>query len=286
MEGQVLHWMLTSKFYLDNKGKIEIIPQFDVGAYLKQLDPTYNHPKYKADFLFSYKEWDSLINIIVEYDGFKEHFSDLRNVNSWNFDLHYKEGDIYRQKVLESYGYAFLRFNRFNLDPKESPEDTVSEKLKEVIEAVLKSRISRVSLMQDIINDVESYKNGKKKLCPKCGDLKDLSSFIDNSLSSGEWRYCMECKQISSSSTNQRVVHHQINSAMPQKDIEILISKAISEKETILIFYKGSWRRVRPMELCNDNYMGHFYRCMKGRLPDGEDRKFNVAKIYQINNVG
>jgi hypothetical protein len=55
METKVLHWLTSCKFYLDNQEYIELIPQFDIGSYLKQLDSTYHHAKYKVDFLFIYK---------------------------------------------------------------------------------------------------------------------------------------------------------------------------------------------------------------------------------------
>ena len=65
--------------------------------------------------------------MIVEYDGFEYHFNNLSEVNEFNYEHFYNEGDIERQLILESYGFPFLRFNRFNLGL--SPVDTISEKL-------------------------------------------------------------------------------------------------------------------------------------------------------------
>ena len=285
MEKYILQWIQTCKFYLDNQEKIELVPQFDVGAYLKQLDPTYHHPKYRADFLFSYKDGDTIVNIIIEYDGFHEHFTDLRDVNVGNFDMHYKESDIYRQKVLESYGYIFLRFNRFNLDPNDHPEDTISEKLGEVVASVIENTTRESpSLLDTILRDVASYRNGHKKLCPKCGKLKSIAEFVDASLSTGEGRHCMSCKSTAKAHTegpNQSALL-PTQSSIPRHEIEASITRAISGKSTIAILYGNEWRTIQPTELCNEKYMGHVYRCVKVRLPSGEERHFNVAKIVRV----
>jgi very-short-patch-repair endonuclease len=53
--------------------------------------------------------------IILEYDGFKEHFTQSKEINEYNYNSYMKPEDIERQKVLESYGYKFLRINRFNV---------------------------------------------------------------------------------------------------------------------------------------------------------------------------
>jgi len=52
-------------------------PQFELGKYLKQLDPYYEHPQYRVDFLLLYRtEANTEKKIIIEYDGFKEHFGE------------------------------------------------------------------------------------------------------------------------------------------------------------------------------------------------------------------
>src|SRR5208282_2803338 len=75
----------------------------------------YRHPNYKVDFLIKIRGADKSISIIVEYDGLKEHFTDLDEIDASNYGLYMKPEDVERQKVLESYGYRFLRLNRFNL---------------------------------------------------------------------------------------------------------------------------------------------------------------------------
>jgi hypothetical protein len=73
MEKKIQEYFYETQFYKDNNNSIEFIPQFDIGKYLRQLDRTYNHPAYKVDFLLIYNN----IKVVIEYDGFKEHFEDL-----------------------------------------------------------------------------------------------------------------------------------------------------------------------------------------------------------------
>ena len=115
MEPEVLNWFYQTKFWKENKDSIEFRPQFELGRYLKQLDRRYTHPNYKVDFLLIYTdERRKEHKIIIEYDGFQEHFKDLEQVNEFNYKNYYSDDDVYREKVLESYGYKFLRINKFN----------------------------------------------------------------------------------------------------------------------------------------------------------------------------
>lgn len=189
MEAKVLEWFYQTKFYNENKENIEFLPQFELGEYLKQLDSFYSHPKYVVDFLLVYK--DPLYNerkIIIEYDGFQEHFSHIDEVNEFNYESYYSEDDIYRQKVLESYGYRFLRINRFNLT--EDPVATLNTRL---IDLVNESR-PRPALLENISNTIHSLQNGDMIECPKCNEIKPISEFKDSSLISGMGRYCRKCK--------------------------------------------------------------------------------------------
>lgn len=189
MEAKVLEWFYQTKFYNENKENIEFLPQFELGQYLKQLDPFYSHPKYVVDFLLVYK--DPLYNerkIIIEYDGFQEHFSHIDEVNEFNYENYYSEDDVYRQKVLESYGYRFLRINRFNLT--EDPVATLNTRLLGLVNG---SR-PRPALLENISNTIHSLQNGDMIECPKCNEIKPLSEFKDSSLISGMGRYCLSCK--------------------------------------------------------------------------------------------
>ena len=55
MEAKVLNWLKSTSF-VNAEFRAEIIPQFDLGRYLKSLDETYEHPLYKTDFLLRLKK--------------------------------------------------------------------------------------------------------------------------------------------------------------------------------------------------------------------------------------
>jgi very-short-patch-repair endonuclease len=111
MEPLVQNYFYQTEFYNKNKDSVELVPQFPLGDYLKSLDRTYSHPRYKVDFLLTFGKQ----KIVIEYDGFNEHFIDRNEVNETNYDCYLRASDVYRQKVLEGYGYKFLRLNKFNL---------------------------------------------------------------------------------------------------------------------------------------------------------------------------
>ncbi len=133
MEPLVLEWFYQTAFWKENKDTAEIIPQFELGKYLKQLDRTYDHPKYRVDFLLVYvDEAGESHKIIIEYDGFLEHFGNARGVvTAANYEEYYSSEDVYRQHVLEGYGYRFLRINRFNLGG--NPIETLDARIQEIV---------------------------------------------------------------------------------------------------------------------------------------------------------
>lgn len=128
MEDKIQHYFYETDFYKKNNEEVELIPQFPLGDYLRSLDKTYQHPSYKVDFLMVYGKQ----KIVIEYDGFKEHFVDAEGVTKDNFMSYLKEDDVYRQKVLEGYGYKFVRLNKFNLgnDPIKNMSDLLVDIVK------------------------------------------------------------------------------------------------------------------------------------------------------------
>lgn len=198
MEPEVLNWFYQTDFWLSNKKAITFIPSFEIGKYLKQLDPTYTHPMYKVDFLVAYKDRDEKERkIVIEYDGFEEHFKDLNQVDEYNYESYMSDGDVYRQKVLESYGYKFLRINKFNSG--HNPVETLDRRLKEMTKPEVKIN-PWLTKLHATIEDIQS---GDLKECPKCKNLREFDEFKDASLSRGVGRICKHCKgsNISSSST-------------------------------------------------------------------------------------
>ena len=189
METQVQHWFYQTDFWNNNKEKIEFFPQFELGKYLRQLDHRYNHPAYKVDFLLIYSgENGEQHKIIIEYDGFYEHFKNIDMVNELNYWRYYSDEDIYREKVLESYGYRFLRINRFNVG--KVPIQTLDRRLAKLV----KLRKDNHEMVNNIHETIEGLTNGEMKECPKCKEIKKLDDFKDSSLISGIGRICKSCK--------------------------------------------------------------------------------------------
>ncbi len=114
-EAEALHWVQQTSFFQKHSGQIELHAQFPLGEALRQLDPYYQHPSYKVDFLLLYRDDDGeAAKIIIEYDGFEHHFRDREFVTDSNYGQYYTADDVERQLVMESYGYRFIRLNRFN----------------------------------------------------------------------------------------------------------------------------------------------------------------------------
>lgn len=189
MEPEVLNWFYQTTFWKEHKDNIEFIPGFEIGKYLKQLDRTYTHPAYKVDFLLVYMDERHKENkIILEYDGFKEHFKDIDEINESNYENYYSDADVYRQKVLESYGYKFLRINKFNVGI--NPIETLDER----IGRLLKNPENANSLLTNIHSTIEGLQNGDMRECPKCKEVRSIKDFKDATLITGYGRFCSYCK--------------------------------------------------------------------------------------------
>ncbi len=193
MERKVLDWIIKTPFYQCNEERLELFAQFPIGDYLRQLDPTYQHPAYRCDFLLRFRSDDRTINVILEYDGFQEHFTDHKKIHASNYDAYYRPEDIERQMVLESYGYKFLRINRFNLG--NDPVATLSDRLYTLIDAATKEE--DVQVVTRIRNGANDLSDGTAKHCRKCDQVKPKESFFDPRLRGGQGGYgqiCMDCK--------------------------------------------------------------------------------------------
>ena len=191
MEAKLLNWLTQTNFVQDNLDDLEIIPQFEIGRVLRQLDPKYQHPAYRVDFLLLYRPpGERTLPIVIEYDGFKEHFTNRERVNEANYEWYYREEDVERQFVLESYGYNFLRVNRFNLGT--DPVTKLSSRLYEIVEQrqapVERSASSKAT--QELIAKLEAK---EAKMCPKCEQVKDLKHFYRRNLARKYGRICNSC---------------------------------------------------------------------------------------------
>ena len=193
MEKKLLGWLKATQFFQQESDSIELIAQFPVGDYLRQLDPMYKHPGYKTDFLLRHLGTD-LTNVIIEYDGFEHHFSSRERVNSATYDRYYKPEDVERQFVLESYGYRFLRVNRFNLG--DDPVATLDARLREIVQLGEENQADSVNKIKA---QVQALENGEARQCPRCKLVKDLVNFYDSSLgggAGGHGRICNQCKAV------------------------------------------------------------------------------------------
>jgi hypothetical protein len=195
MERKVLDWIHQTPFFQRHEAQIEVIPQFPVGAYLKQLDPFYTHPAYRCDFLVRYQGARAPMNVIIEYDGFAEHFVQRASIHHGNWDRYYRPEDVERQMVIESYGYKFLRINRFNVG--KDPVATLSTRLGELID-VAEVHVGQSTAVERMKGDAGALQEGTKKRCPKCGEIRELDVFWDDRLKNGHGGYgrnCLPCKR-------------------------------------------------------------------------------------------
>lgn len=203
MEAKVLDWIQKTAFYQSNADQIEILPQFPIGDYLRQLDPTYKHPSWRVDFLITFTTDLGLARIVIEYDGFEYHFQKGKNVNSGSHERYMLEADIERQLTLESYGYRFLRINRFNLGS--DPVQTLSDRLSGMVEQLSDDgSIAEVKHMQTIAGGLVSK---ELKSCSKCGAIKPLNDFFDQALNNGQGtvgRVCVSCKKAKNSNSGSK----------------------------------------------------------------------------------
>ena len=192
MEPEVMNWFYQTSFWKEHKEKIEFFPQFELGKYLNGLDRAYQHPKYKVDFLLIYKDESGKDHkIIIEYDGFKEHFRETEGISSSNYQEYYSDDDIYRQKTLESYGYKFLRINKFNIG--KDPIATLNSRIEELVKNGDYCENFLISSIHKTINNLE---NGEEKQCPNCKRVWPIEDFKDSSLISGYGRFCIHCKKV------------------------------------------------------------------------------------------
>ena len=137
MEKKLYALLLGTKFVKDHRDHVKIIPQFDIGKYISAEYKVYI-PKYRTDFLLTYSAGGKEEILILEYDGLEFHFNNPHEVNSLNFSQSYLDYDTSRQLELESYGYRFLRINKFNLRPQ-TKEQTETDVLNRLLEEKLQN---------------------------------------------------------------------------------------------------------------------------------------------------
>lgn len=116
-EKELYRSITQTEFFQRNRDSLRLIAQFEIGKYIRE-EYHRNIPAYRVDFLLSRTDHGKEKSLIIEYDGVEFHTRNPDMVNRHNFDQEYLEYDIERQLELESYGYSFLRINRFTLLPE------------------------------------------------------------------------------------------------------------------------------------------------------------------------
>jgi hypothetical protein len=193
MEPMVLQWIQQTKFYKQNKEFVEIIPQFDIGRYIKQLDPMASIPAYRTDFLLIYrKPGDRARTVIIEYDGFEYHFKPDDLINELTYSRYLVESDVERQKTIESYGYPFIRLNKFVT--RDNPVQYLDRQFTRTFKLV--DNEEEDDLRKEVAETYEKIESKQIKKCGKCGQMKDLSEFYDRNLATQYGRNCKACKGI------------------------------------------------------------------------------------------
>ena len=126
---RALYGLITqTRFFQAHLGQCRLIAQFEIGKYIRQEYHRYI-PAYRVDFLMTLGGNGKEKSLIIEYDGLEFHTRNPDVVTAHNFDQEYLEYDVQRQLELESFGYTFLRINKFSLLPRregERPADVLS----------------------------------------------------------------------------------------------------------------------------------------------------------------
>lgn len=194
MEAKVLDWFYASPFYQANMAAVEVFPQFEIGSYLRQLDATYEHPAWRVDFLVLVRTPKKVVQIVIEYDGFEHHFRKGAQVHVGNHERYLHEADLERQLTLESYGYRFLRINRFNLG--EDPVATMSARLGRLVEIAVGDHPVSASV-ERVQSQASGLADKSLKMCSRCRQIKEPAQFFDPELGRGAGgfgRICSQCK--------------------------------------------------------------------------------------------
>jgi ssDNA-binding Zn-finger/Zn-ribbon topoisomerase 1 len=156
---------------------------------LKQLNPSIDIPAYRVDFLMTYvRPNESAKTVVIEYDGYEYHFREGGAITEWNIDDHYIDEDVERQKALESYGYDFVRFNKFSL--RGNAMAAIDQRLREVFEG----RQQSYTPLPDIYDSYVNLQTGELRQCPECMEILEKKEFYDRDLPTKYGNKCMQCK--------------------------------------------------------------------------------------------
>ena len=134
-EKRLYSLIVQTPFFKDNNENVRLIAQFEIGQYIRQEYRRYI-PNYRVDFLLTKTDGGKEKSLVIEYDGLEFHTKNPDIVTAQNFDQEYLEYDKERQIELESYGYSFLRINKFSLLPTNDQPTSVA-----VLDKLLRERM-------------------------------------------------------------------------------------------------------------------------------------------------
>ena len=261
MEKKVIEWFKKTSFYLQNKKNLEMRAQFPLGETLKQLDPDYGHPKFVVDFLIIFSNPSGNKNVIIEYDGLKDHFDSQELITDGNFEDFYSTNHYEREKALETYGYNFIRLNKFNT--ADDPVKFLDRKLKEAFQSTEKLNISQIKTIETF----KKTKEGEMKHCERCGKSKPREDFYDKSLTSGIGVVCRTCKGLTGKILKQ-----------PTKKNKRTKSKIkLIENKSYDIFYVNLKGEKRERVITIKSVSGSHVRAYDSLT--SEVRSFNIDRI-------
>lgn len=137
-EKKLYSLIVQTPFFEEYRDKVRLIAQFEIGQYIRQEYRRYI-PNYRVDFLLTKTDRGKEKSLVIEYDGLEFHTKNPDIVTAQNFDREYLEYDVERQVELESYGYSFLRINKFSLSPTAELPTEVA-----VLDNLLRERMENV----------------------------------------------------------------------------------------------------------------------------------------------
>ena len=248
---------------MENKKNLEMRAQFPIGETLKQLDPDYGHPKFVVDFLVIFSGQSGNKNVIIEYDGLKDHFDSQELVTDGNFEDFYSTDHYEREKALETYGYNFIRLNKFNT--ADDPVKFLDKKLKDAFKSSEKLNVSQYKTIETF----KKTKDGEMKHCERCSQSKPREDFYDKSLSSGIGVVCRSCKGLRGKILKQ-----------PQKKSKTSKSKSklkLLEGKTYKVSYVNLRGETRERELTVKTITGNHLKAYDSLT--SEVRSFNLERI-------
>lgn len=110
------------------KDRLSFVAKYPFANYIKPLSPNFHKALYKVFFLVMIDNRP----LVVEFDDFKDRFLQNSKSDKENAGTYLTAQDIYGYKILEGYGYRFLRLNKFSAgtDPTQTLDKYLSEMVK------------------------------------------------------------------------------------------------------------------------------------------------------------